>query len=56
MLFRSKGVPQGGHFFANCKIEDKWFTYDDSDVQEIEDPKVIVNNRALVLFYRKKNL
>lgn len=51
-----KGVPQGGHFFANCKIEDKWFTYDDNDVQEIQDPKVIINNRALVLFYRKKNL
>lgn len=51
-----KGVPQGGHFFANCKIEDKWFSYDDDDVQEIDDPKVIINNRALVLFYKRKDL
>ena len=51
-----KGIPQGGHFFANCKIEDKWYTYDDEEVQDIEDPKIIINNRALVLFYKRKDL
>jgi ubiquitin C-terminal hydrolase len=47
------GVPQGGHFFANCKVGDQWLCYDDDNVTEIKDPKEIVNNRALVLFYRQ---
>ena len=51
-----KGNPQNGHFFANCKIEDKWYTYDDEDVQEIDDQQIIINNRALVLFYKRKDL
>jgi ubiquitin C-terminal hydrolase len=50
------GSPHGGHFFANCKIEDKWFCYDDDNVNLIDKPEKIINNRALVLFYRRKNL
>ena len=45
-----------GHYIAYCKnkIENKWFEFNDSNVSEIDESK-IVSSSAYVLFYKKRN-
>jgi ubiquitin carboxyl-terminal hydrolase 4/11/15 len=42
-----------GHYYAVCKHETKWIEYNDKLVKEYTDE--IVNHKAYMLFYRKKN-
>ena len=44
----------GGHYTAACKNYDKWYLFNDDDVNEIDDENEIQNNTAYILFYKKK--
>lgn len=44
-----------GHYTAYVKNRDNWYTYDDSSVHKVEDPKSIVTEAAYVLFYRRRD-
>ena len=44
----------GGHYTAACKNYDKWYLFNDDDVNEINDENEIQNNTAYILFYKKK--
>ena len=42
-----------GHFIAFCKspVNDKWYCYNDSDVQEVADPRIDNNDQILNLYH-----
>ena len=44
-----------GHYYSYCKnyLDNKWYNYDDKNVDEIEEDKLITQN-AYMLFYRAK--
>ncbi|GAX80199.1 hypothetical protein CEUSTIGMA_g7637.t1 [Chlamydomonas eustigma] len=46
----------GGHYTAYCKLpsEDKWYSFDDSHVSEVEESQV-TGSAAYVLFYRRRH-
>ena len=50
-----------GHFIAFCKspVDDKWYCYNDADVQEVIDPRIQNNNQIegipYVLYYQRYN-
>lgn len=48
------GHTTGGHYYAFCKNNGKWYNYNDDMVQEINEEKIMTSN-AYVLFYRKKH-
>ena len=47
-----------GHYTAFCKnsITNKWFEFNDSSVNEIDDESRIISHNAYVLFYKQKDL
>ena len=47
------GGLNGGHYFANCKVNKTWHNFDDSFVSQ-RDPQNIVDSSAYVLFYKKR--
>jgi ubiquitin carboxyl-terminal hydrolase 8 len=47
------GNEHGGHYWSYCKINDKWFDFNDSDVSEISENKIICPENY-VLFFRLK--
>lgn len=49
------GELNGGHYYANCKLNNNWYRYDDSNVQQIQFSNV-VSSDAYMLFYIKKSL
>ena len=49
------GSSNGGHYYSYCKNQNgKWYEFNDSNVKEISDDKLVTNN-AYCLFYRKIN-
>jgi ubiquitin C-terminal hydrolase len=44
-----------GHYTAYVQNNGNWYTYDDSSVHRIDDPKSIVTEAAYVLFYRRRD-
>ena len=46
------GMLTGGHYYAFCKNNDKWYKFNDSDVSEISESQVVTSS-AYCLFYRK---
>lgn len=50
-----KGSINFGHYYAKCKVEDKWFKCDDNLVKEI-DSNEYKDKDALILFYKQKNI
>jgi ubiquitin C-terminal hydrolase len=45
----------GGHYFAYIKTaNEKWYSFNDSDITEIQDLNQIITNKVYCLFYRKK--
>jgi ubiquitin carboxyl-terminal hydrolase 4/11/15 len=44
----------GGHYTAYVKTEDKWVHYNDSVIESVPTPQMIVSPSAYCLFYRKK--
>jgi len=46
----------GGHYTASClnHMEEKWYEFNDSSSEEIEDPNKIVSEAAYVLFYKRR--
>ena len=49
------GFTTGGHYYAFCKNNDKWYIFNDSQVQEIAEDK-IVTPEAYILFYKRHNV
>jgi ubiquitin carboxyl-terminal hydrolase 4/11/15 len=52
------GLTQG-HYIAKCKNLGKWYTFNDKDVEEIQEKnleKSIVNKNAYILFYKRTGL
>lgn len=47
----------GGHYTASCLnyMDEKWYEFNDSSTDEIEDPNKIVSEAAYVLFYRRRD-
>ena len=48
------GSKSGGHYTANIKVKEKWYTMDDSNCYEINSNQVIKHN-AYVLFFIKQD-
>ena len=48
------GISIGGHYTALCKNGNKWYDFDDEDVTEINDNRLVSSN-AYLLFYKLKN-
>jgi len=47
----------GGHYTSFVKnANGKWYHFNDSEITEINEPKMIISPKAYVLFYRKKSL
>lgn len=46
------GTPQGGHYTANCIVDNEWFYFNDNDIAKLEKNKVITNE-AYMLFYQR---
>ena len=48
----------GGHYTASCvnHMDGKWYDFNDSNTEEIEDSNKIVSEAAYVLFYRKREV
>lgn len=44
----------GGHYTAYVKTQEKWFHYNDSLIEPVTNPQMIVSPSAYCLFYRKK--
>lgn len=50
------GGVSGGHYTAFVKnSENKWYHYNDSNVESVDNPDNIITSMAYCLFYRKKN-
>ena len=45
-----------GHYFSNCKIGDNWYVFNDQSISKINNIYEIVNNRAYILFYKRKTI
>ena len=51
------GGIQGGHYTAYCKNQNNiWFEYDDSSVEEVSSPNLVVSNQAYILVYERNNI
>ena len=48
------GISIGGHYTALCKNGNKWYDFDDEDVTEINENRLVSSN-AYLLFYKLKN-
>jgi ubiquitin carboxyl-terminal hydrolase 8 len=49
------GGISGGHYTSFGKVGDSWFHYNDTRVEEVPRPEMMVTPAAYCLFYRKKN-
>ena len=47
---------ENGHYFSNCKIGDKWYVFNDDVISKINNISEIINNRAYILFYKRKTI
>ena len=57
MLSSHMGVDfDSGHYFSNCKIGDNWYVFNDQSISKINNISEIVNNRAYILFYKRKTI
>ena len=52
-VVRHSGNLQGGHYTAVCKVQNKWFDFNDCTVKEIQEGSVITSS-AYILFYKKR--
>jgi len=46
------GSLSGGHYYSYCKTDNKWFNFNDTEVNSLEESDIITN-KAYCLFYRK---
>ena len=53
-IIRHYGTQNGGHYTSCSQVGDKWYTFDDNNVSEIDSSNV-VNSSAYVLFYEKRD-
>jgi hypothetical protein len=53
-VVRHSGGLGGGHYTAACKQHNKWYSFDDSKVTEIQEDGVN-SDSAYILFYKKQN-
>ena len=51
-----RGVTQGGHYYSFIKNNNKWFCFDDTNVNEIHDLNKLITPYAYCFFYRKRNI
>jgi ubiquitin C-terminal hydrolase len=49
------GTMNGGHYTSACFNSEaqQWYEYNDSSVQEIDDPNTLVNSSAYILVYQR---
>ncbi|KAG5981926.1 hypothetical protein E4U55_002487 [Claviceps digitariae] len=47
----------GGHYTAYAKnfVDERWYSYNDSSVHVVSDPKSVVSSAAYLLFYRRRS-
>jgi ubiquitin C-terminal hydrolase len=51
------GHTSGGHYFTYCKnANNKWYEFNDEEVNEIENPEAVVSSSAYYLIYERKHL
>lgn len=50
------GTPQGGHYTASCRVDDKWFYFNDDDVAELKENEVVTNEAYMLFYQRKKHI
>jgi len=50
------GGLSGGHYtaYAKNRLQDKWFSFNDTSVTPVRDPKAVRTPTAYVLFYQKR--
>jgi ubiquitin C-terminal hydrolase len=48
------GGPLGGHYYSFIKIKNKWFSFNDTDVNEINDLNKLITPNAYCFFYKKQ--
>jgi ubiquitin carboxyl-terminal hydrolase 8 len=48
------GNEQGGHYWSYCKRDDKWFNFNDSEVSEISEDRIICPENYVLFFKRKQ--
>lgn len=54
-IVNHSGNTRGGHYTSYVKTaEDKWFHFNDTNVNEIKNMEDLVSSRAYCLFYRKR--
>lgn len=50
-----QGTQNSGHYFSACKnLQDKWYMYDDTDIEHINVMSNLVNKHAYILFYYRE--
>ena len=55
VIFHKKNN-NGGHYTAYCKLLEKyWFSYDDKNCKEIENP-ILINKDTYMLFYKRRKI
>lgn len=57
-IVHHSGGTNGGHYVATTKnpINFKWYEFNDSNLQEINNPNRIIDRTAYILFYQRKRL
>ena len=54
-LCNHSGNVMGGHYTACVKnANNKWYTFNDTSIQEVDDVQMLKNNNPYCFFYRKK--
>ena len=48
------GLPESGHYTADCKNQESWYNYNDTSVVSLPSKDKINEGIAYILFYRKK--
>ena len=52
-----KGGMMGGHYTSYCKNGNgSWYHFNDSNVDEIDDPNQVISNEAYVIVYERKKI
>ena len=52
-VVRHTGSLHAGHYTAVCKVQNKWYVFNDNSVREIQEGSVI-SSSAYILFYQKR--
>ena len=46
----------GGHYYSYIKNNNKWFNFNDEEIEEIKDLSKLISPSAYCLFYHKKKI